>query len=73
MRQCKDNAIIPQFIPLEVKNNTKRMAMEQGLYAQVIMLCRKYLKLVETDGGEMKLNSISKVGLQDHNVGLILT
>ena len=28
---------------------TERMYMEQGLYAQVIMLRRKYLKFVTTD------------------------
>ena len=32
-----------------MKNNIKRMAREQGLYAQVIMLGRKYLKFVATD------------------------
>ena len=30
------------------KNNIKRMATEQGLYAQVIMICRKDLKFVST-------------------------
>ena len=45
MQQCKDNANGAQFIPLEVKNKIKRMAMEQGLYEQVIML-RCYLKFV---------------------------
>ena len=35
-------------IPREVKNNIKRMAMEQELYAQVFKLCRKDLKLVAT-------------------------
>ena len=32
MQQCKDNVNYIQFIPLEVKNNIKRMAMEQVLY-----------------------------------------
>ena len=36
MQQCKDNANVAQFIALEMKNNIKRMEMEQGLYAQVI-------------------------------------
>ena len=46
MKQCKDNANEAQFIPLEVKNNIKRMATEQGLYAQVVKLRQKYLKCI---------------------------
>ena len=46
MKQCKDNENEAQFIPLEIKNNIKRMAMEQGLYAQVIKLCRKDLEYI---------------------------
>ena len=49
MQECKDNSNEDKFIPLEMKNNVKQMATEQGLYAQVIMLCRKYLKIVATD------------------------
>ena len=49
LQQCKDDASYAQFIPLEMKNNIKRMAMEQGLYAQVIMLRRKDLKKISTD------------------------
>ena len=33
----------PQFILVDVKNNIKRMAMEQSLYAQVIKFRRKDL------------------------------
>ena len=33
----------------KVKNNIELMAMEQGLYAQVIMLRQKDLKSVATD------------------------
>ena len=73
MQQCKDNANDAQFIPQEMKNNIKRMATEQGLYAQVIMLRRKYLKFVATDEKKIMLNSSSKVNRQVHNVGLILT
>ena len=36
-------------IPRDLKNNIKRMAMEQGLYAQVIMLRQDDLKFVATD------------------------
>ena len=45
--------------------------MEQGLYAQVVMLCRKDLKIVEANKNKMTLNSSSKVRLQDHSIGLI--
>ena len=38
MQQCKDNANEAQFIPLDVKNNIKRVVMEQGLYAQMVKL-----------------------------------
>ena len=49
IKECKDNSNEALDIPREVKNNIKRMAMEQGLYAQVIMLRRKYLKFFTTD------------------------
>ena len=49
MQQFKDNVNDDQFIPLDMKNNIKRMSMEQGLYSQVIMLRQKYLKFVATD------------------------
>ena len=49
MQQFKDNVNDDQFIPLDMKNNIKRMSMEQGLYSQVIMLHQKYLKFVATD------------------------
>ena len=49
MQQCKNNANDIQFIQLEMKNNINQMAMEQGLYAQVIMLVRKDLKFVAAD------------------------
>ena len=40
------NSNEPQFISSDIKNNIKRMAMEQSLYAQVVKLCRKDLKFV---------------------------
>ena len=49
MQQCKDNANEAQFIPLDIKNNTKRMSTEQGLYAQVVKLHQKDLKFVAAD------------------------
>ena len=39
----------PQFISHDVKNNIKRMAMEQSLYAQVIKFRRKDLKIDAAD------------------------
>ena len=50
----------------------KRMAMEQGLYAQVVMLRRKDLNITEQNKNEMMINSSSRVSLQNHSVGLIL-
>ena len=38
IRECKNNSNEAQFIPSDVKNNIKRMAMEQSLYAQVFEL-----------------------------------
>ena len=49
LQQCKDNANDAQFIPLYMKNNIKLMETEQGLYSQVRMLRRKYLKFVAAD------------------------
>ena len=44
-----DNSNEAHYIPREVKNNIKIMAMEPGVYAQVVKLRRKYLKFVATD------------------------
>ena len=44
IKKCKDNTNEAQFLPLEVKNDTKQMATEQGLYAQVVKIRRKDLK-----------------------------
>ena len=48
IKECKNNSNKAQFIPREVKNNIKRMVLEQGSYAQVIMIRRKDLKFVAT-------------------------
>ena len=48
------------------------MATEKGLYAQVFMLRRKYLKITGKNKNKMKLNPSSKASLQDHSVGLTL-
>ena len=39
---CKDPNQ-PQLLPYDVKIVLKIMAMEQGLYAQVVMICQKDL------------------------------
>ena len=46
IEKCKDNANEAQFLPLEGKNNIQQMAMEQGLYAQLVKLRRKDMKLI---------------------------
>ena len=46
MKQCKDNENEAQFIQLQIKNNIKRMEMEQGLYAKVVKLRQKDLKFI---------------------------
>ena len=46
IRECKNNSNSPKFISSDVKNNIKRMAMEQSLYAQVVKLRRKELQFV---------------------------
>ena len=48
------------------------MEMEQGLQAQVVMLHREYLKITEENKNKTRINSSSRVSLQDHSVGLIL-
>ena len=47
--KCKQCPNEPQNISSEVKNNIKRMTMEQSLYAQVIMFRRKDLKFDAAD------------------------
>ena len=46
MKKCKDNENEAQDIPLDVKNNIKRMDTEQGLYAQVVKLHQNDLKFI---------------------------
>ena len=49
MKEYKDNSNEARFIPPEMKNNIKQMAIEQGLHAQVIMLRRKDFNIFATD------------------------
>ena len=38
IKKCKDDRNEAQFVPLDVKNNINWMAMEQGLYAWVVII-----------------------------------
>ena len=49
IRECKNNPNDPQNISSDVKNNMKRMAMEQSLYARVVKFWRKDLIFDEAD------------------------
>ena len=49
IKQCKLCPNEPHFISRDVKNNIKRMAMEQSLYAQVIKFWRKGFKFDAAD------------------------
>ena len=71
IKKCKDNANKAQFLLLQ--GNIKPMAMEQVSYAQMVKLRQKDLKLIAGNKNKMRLNLSSKVNLQDHSVGLILT
>ena len=50
--KCKQFPDEPQNISSDVKNNIKRMAMDQSLYAQVIRFWQKDLKFYATDENE---------------------
>ena len=52
--KCKQCPNEPQNISSDVKNNIKRMAMEQSLYSQVIMFRRKDLKFDAADKNKNK-------------------
>ena len=49
VKECKDISNKACDIPRDVKKYIKRMAIEQGLYTQVIILRRDYLTFVATD------------------------
>ena len=57
-----DNANEAINIPIEVKNNIKRMVKEQVLYAQVVKLRRNYLKF--TASNKNKSDAKSKFQVQ---------
>ena len=54
MKHCKDNSNEAQFIPLEVKNKIKQMAMEQGLYSQVVNLHRNNLEFIASNKNKIE-------------------
>ena len=72
IRECKMNSNEPQFISGDIKNNIKRIAMEQSLYAQVVKLQQKDLLFVVADKNNLNQNLSFMVNLQDHNYVLIL-
>ena len=47
IKQCKNNTNEAHNIPLKVKNYIKRMLVGKGLYAQVVILSRKGLRIIE--------------------------
>ena len=48
-KHCKNNVNEAHNIPIDIKNNINQMSMEQGLYAQVVMLRKKYVKNTESN------------------------
>ena len=53
---CKNNANVPFNIPTDVKNNLNRMAMEQGLYSQVVRLHQMGLFITAEMKIKMRIN-----------------
>ena len=58
--KCKLCLTEPQTISNDVKNNIKRMAMEQSLYTQVIMFRRTDLKFDAAHPNVSKIGRASK-------------
>ena len=70
LNQCKNNPNKPQNIPNEVRSDFRNMALENGLYAQVVMILRRGL-----DDKNKKIRQkyiTSKENQQEQNIGLIL-
>ena len=61
--KCEDNANEAQFLPLDVENNIKQMALGKWLYPQVVKLHRKDLKFVAENknkiGAKFKFQGLS--------------
>ena len=72
IKECKNNSNKAHDIPRKVKNNIKRMAMVQVLYAQVIRIYQKDLKYVATDKNKNEAKFKFQGLSRDHNDGLNL-
>ena len=70
--KCKQCPNVPQTISNDEKNNIKLIAMEQGLYTQVIKFWRKDLKFDAEDKNKNVSKLKFKVNPEDHDYGLIL-
>ena len=56
MKKYKDHANEAINIPIEAKINIERMAMEQGLYAQVVKLRQNYFKFIAANKNKNEPN-----------------
>ena len=54
IKTCKDNENEDQFVPLDAKTNIKLLSTEKGLYAKVVILRRKDLKLIAVNKNKNK-------------------
>ena len=57
IKKYRDNANETNNIPIEVKKNIKQMTMEQRIYAQVVKLRRKDLKLIASNKNKNEAKS----------------
>ena len=70
LNQCRNNPNEPQNIPNEIKADLFLMAMEQGLYVQVVMIRQR--ESDDKSKNKRPRNIISKENQQDQDVGLHL-
>ena len=54
IKKWKNNANEARFLPLEVRNNIKRMTTEQGLHSKIVIIRRKDLKITEANRNRNK-------------------
>ena len=66
IKHCKNNTNEAHNIPLKVKNYIKRMLVGKGLYAQVVILSRKGLRIIE----ENKNKNEAEFKFQGQSTGL---
>ena len=67
----KNNLNGDHIVRIDAKNNNKLVAMEQGLYVQVVLICQNNLKITEENQNKMEQNSSSKISLKDYSIGLV--